>query len=399
MPRTAADWSERPRFPRTHYVDARIYTDPGIFREEQEKIFGRTWILACHESELAKPYDYRTFRHPAGQNLVLVRGEDDRVRAFYNVCPHRGNTLVNEPAGNARVLTCVFHAWTFDCRGDCTGISRRKEGFQDRLDSARVGLRAVKTERGPGGFYWVNLTDDAVPLSAYLAGSLDVLEPYLAEPLEVFHYQKVRLRANYKLWHDTNSEFYHDFVHYFNRITGMQQPGYFGRKYETFPNGHASVGSMRVRYDQYQGGEDRIGWPGLETGGWYLVDLFPGMTFNLRTSVLRIDTAIPVAPNEVVIELRGLGLKKDSPAERALRVRDHNAIWGPFGRNLHEDFLAVTGQGVSLRDDRTDARWLLHGREEANTIHDEVGMRHFYAEWSRRMGRAASDPFAEGSGS
>jgi methanesulfonate monooxygenase large subunit len=395
VPRTAAQWTERPRFPRTHYVDARIYTDVDVFREEQEKIFARTWILACHESELPKPYDYRTFRHPSGENLVLVRGDDDRVRAFYNICPHRGNTLVNEPAGSARALTCVFHAWTFDCRGDCTGISRRKEGFQDRLENARVGLRTVKIERGPGGFYWVNLEDDGAPLADFLAGSLGVIEPYLGEPLDVFHYQKVRLRANYKLWHDTNSEFYHDFVHYFNRITGMQQPGYFGRKYETFANGHASVGSMRVRYDQYEGGAERIGWPGLEAGAWFLVDIFPGMTFNLRTSVLRIDTAIPVAPNEVVVELRGLGLRRDTAEERALRIRDHNAIWGPFGRNLHEDFLAVTGQGVSLRDDRTGARWLLHGREEGNTIHDEVGMRHFYAEWSRRMGRSASDPFAE----
>jgi methanesulfonate monooxygenase subunit alpha len=396
VPQTDAEWTDRPRLPRTHYVDARIYTDPDIFREEQEKIFARTWILACHESELPRPYDYRTFRHPSGRNLVLVRGDDDRVRAFYNVCPHRGNALLRDPAGSARSLTCIFHAWTFDCLGNCTGIARRKEGFQDRLAAANVGLRAVRTERGPGGFYWVNVADDAPPLGEFLSGSLGILEPHLDQPLEVFHYQKVRLRANYKLWHDTNSEFYHDFIHYFNRVTGMQQPGYFDRKYETFAHGHASVGSMRVRYDQYAGGGDRIGWPGLEAGAWLLVDVFPGMTFNLRTSVLRIDTAIPVAPNEVVVELRGLGLLGDTPAERALRIRDHNAIWGPFGRNLHEDFLAVSGQGLSLRDGTAGARWLLHAREEGNTIHDEVGMRHFYGEWSRLMRRAASDPFAEG---
>jgi methanesulfonate monooxygenase large subunit len=152
---------------------------------------------------------------------------------------------------------------------------------------------------------------------------------------------------------------------------------------------------MRVRYDRYEGGQERIGWPGLDDGGWFLVDIFPGMTFNLRTSVLRIDTTIPVGPNEVVIELRGLGLARDTAAERSLRIRDHNAIWGPFGRNLHEDLLAVSGQGKSLRDGGTDARWLLHGREENMTIHDEVGLRHFYAEWSRRMGRSSSDPFAE----
>jgi len=58
-------------------------------------------------------------------------------------------------------------------------------------------------------------------------------------------------------------------------------------------------------------------------------------------------------------------------------VFDHNTIWGPFGRNLHEDLLGVHGQG----------------REENSTIHDEVGMRHYYAEWSRRMDRPAYDPY------
>jgi methanesulfonate monooxygenase large subunit len=212
----------------------------------------------------------------------------------------------------------------------------------------------------------------------------------------VFHYQQVELSTNFKLWHDTNSEFYHDFMHHFNRVTGMQQPGYFDRRYVAYPNGHASVGSMQVRYDKYgSDGERAIGWPGLEPGGWILIDLFPGMTYNLRTSVIRMDTVIPLGPNRTRLELRGLGLKRDTPAERAQRVRDHNTIWGPFGRNLHEDLLGVTGQGRSTDARDSGSRWLLHAREEDMTIHDEGGMRHFYAEWSRRMGRSSSDPFGE----
>ena len=75
----------------------------------------------------------------------------------------------------------------------------------------------------------------------------------------------------------------------------MMQPGYFDRKYTAFPNGHATVGSMQIQYDKYAGSKERaVGWPGLAPGGWYMVDLFPGMTYNLRTSVLRIDTAIPL---------------------------------------------------------------------------------------------------------
>jgi len=396
MSRNDQQWTRRPSLPAGHYVDTRLYTDETIFAEERARIFARTWIIACHTSELPDAYDYRTFRHPAGDSLVLVRGDDGRVRAFLNVCPHRGNTLVREPAGNARTLTCIFHLWTFDCRGDCTGIARGKEGYQDRLSKADVGLREVRAAVGYGGFVWVNLDDGAAPLSDFIGGALDVLEPHLREPLEVFHYQQVVLPANFKLWHDTNSEFYHDFMHYFNRVTGMLQPGYFERKYVCHGNGHASVDSMQVRYDVYEGsGERKIGWPELPAGGWILVDLFPGMTYNLRTSVIRMDTVIPLSPDRTLIELRGLGLKRDTPQERADRVRDHNIIWGPFGRNLHEDLLGVRGQGAALNRDHAGSPWLLHAREERSTIHDEVGMRHYYAEWGRRMGRSPSDPFAE----
>jgi len=147
-------------------------------------------------------------------------------------------------------------------------------------------------------------------------------------------------------------------MHYFNRITGMLQPGYFDRQYKGYPNGHASVGSMEIKYDAYAGSKTRsVGWPGLAPGGWVLIDLFPGMTFNLRTSVLRMDTAIPLGPDKLIIEYRGLGLKSDTPEQRAERIRDHNTIWGPFGRNLHEDLLGVHGQGLAMREG-SDSKWV-----------------------------------------
>ncbi|MDE2002662.1 MAG: aromatic ring-hydroxylating dioxygenase subunit alpha [Betaproteobacteria bacterium] len=398
MSRNAIQWHQKPGFPDTHYVDTAIYTDESLFREEQAKIFGKCWIIACHESELPSAFDYRTFQHPAGVPLIIVRGEDMKLRAFYNICPHRGNTLLYDPVGNAKRITCIFHAWSFDTKGNCTDISRGKEGYQERFKCEDAGLREVKASIGYGGFVWVNVDDESGPLQEYIGDALGMLEEHMSMPLEVFHYHKAVVDTNYKLWHDTNSEFYHDYMHYFNRITGMLQPGYFDRKYTGYPNGHASVGSMSVRYDKYEGSKNRsVGWPGLAPGGWILIDIFPGMTYNLRTSVLRMDTAIPLGPNKVVIEFRGLGLKSDTPAERAERIRDHNTIWGPFGRNLHEDLLGVHGQGIAMREG-TDSKWVIHGREENMTIHDEGGMRHFYAEWSRRMGRRANDPFGASPG-
>ena len=392
MSKTAIQWHEKPKFPTSHFVDTRIYTDDTLFREEQDKIFNKVWIIACHESEIPNAFDYRTFHHPGGAKLFVIRGEDLKVRSFYNICPHRGNTLLYDPVGNAKRITCIFHAWSFDANGACTDISRSKQGYQERYCTTDAGLREVRADIGYGGFVWVNVDDSAPSLADYIGPAMEMLGEQLNMDLEVFHYHKAVVETNYKLWHDTNSEFYHDYMHYFNRATGMIQPGYFDRKYTGYANGHASVGSMSIKYDAYDGSAERaVGWPGLAPGGWILIDIFPGMTFNLRTSVLRMDTAIPLGPNKLIIEFRGLGLKSDTPEQRAERVRDHNTIWGPFGRNLHEDLLGVLGQGRAMRD-RTDSKWVIHGREENMTIHDEGGMRHFYAEWSRRMGRKASDP-------
>jgi methanesulfonate monooxygenase large subunit len=99
----------------------------------------------------------------------------------------------------------------------------------------------------------------------------------------------------------------------------------------------------------------------------------------------------PISERETLIEIRGLGLKRDTPQERAERIADHDTIWGPFGRNLHEDLLAVRNQTVAMREG-SGSRYLLMAREENGTIHDEIGLRSYFAEWSRRMGRAASDP-------
>src|SRR5574341_2025347 len=369
MAKSAAEWSATPKFPATHYVDSRVYTDPQIFEEEKEKVFKPSWIIACHESE---------------------------VPAVYNICPHRGNTILYDPSGNAKRMTCIFHQWSFDSRGNCVDISRAEQGYQQRFCKEDASLREVKCEVAFGGFVWVNVTDNCASLKEFIGDAIGILEPYMQQPMEVFHYHRAHVHTNYKLWHDTNSEFYHDYMHYFNRVTGMMQPGYFDRKCVGYPNGHVLVGSMEIKYDAYEGSKKRgVGWPGLAPGGWILIDLFPGMTYNLRTSVLRMDTMVPLGANRVIIEYRGVGLKSDTPEQRSQRVFDHNTIWGPFGRNLHEDLLGVHGQGRAMREG-TDSRWVIQGREESSTIHDEIGMRHYYAEWSRRMARPAYDPCREG---
>jgi methanesulfonate monooxygenase large subunit len=402
MARTAIEWAQKPDLQPGEWVDSRIYTDPEIFEEEIEKIWKKTWLPLCHESELPEPYDFRTFtvgREP----VVVCRGPDGRVRAFLNVCPHRammierrpvGSFRDAQPSGGPKHMTCMFHGWQFDMQGNCAYISREKEGYQDRLSRDSQGLREFRCEVAFGGFVWVNLDDTARPtVEEWVAGALDCIRKSIdAEPLEVFHYHKAIIDCNYKLWHDTNSEFYHDYMHYFNRITGFNE-GYFKRKCVGFANGHVNVGTFQVQYTRYTGAQSRapLSFPHLPPDNWFMVDLFPGVNFNLRGSVLRCDLMTPLAPNRVLIEFRTLGLRSDTPEQRQERILANQTIWGPFGRNLHEDLVGVAGQGAAMVPG-SEARRVLHGRREDNTIHDEVGMRHYYEEWSRRVGRLLSDP-------
>ncbi len=400
--RNHKQWNSPPPLKIGEWVDSRIYSDPDIFEEEQEKIFKKVWIPVCHESELPEPYDFRTMSI-AREPVIVCRGPDNQIRAFLNVCPHRGmmierrpsgSFLEGSPSGNPKHMTCMFHAWQFDMKGNCAYISRQDEGYQDRLKKEDVGLRRLRCEVTFGGFVWVTL-NDAVgqTVSDWAAGSLDCLKSVVdAEPLEVFHYHKSIIPCNYKLWHDTNSEFYHDYMHYHNRITGFND-AYFARKNVAYPNGHVNVTSFEVQYDQYEGFESRaeLSFPGLPPNQWFMIDMFPGMNFNLRGSALRCDIVTPLGPDKVMIEFRGLGLKSDTPEERQIRVNHHNSIWGPFGRNLHEDLIGVTGQGATMQTG-AEPRRILHGRHENETIHDENGLRHYYDEWGKWMDRMPSDP-------
>jgi methanesulfonate monooxygenase large subunit len=349
-PRNHKDWTKTPK---VEYINSLIYSDESLFEQEQQNIFSKVWVPMCHMSEMRDVFNYRTTQI-AGQN-VIAWNRGDNIYAYLNPTVHSPSGKKYNDEGLGKELYCeVKH----------------------------------------GGMVWVTLDPNPTQsVDEWTGGAFDCIADAIdAEEMEVFHYHKAVINTNYKLWHDTNSEFYHDFMHYFNRVSGFNDE-YFARKNIPFDNGHVNVSSFTVNYEEYDGFEDRgeLSFPNLPPNQWYMVDLFPGYNFNLRGSAYRSDSVTPLGPNKVMIEFRGYGLKKDTPEERQTRIKHHNSIWGPFGRNLHEDLIGVTGQGTTMRTG-TEPRNILHGRHENGTIHDEVGMRHYYAEWSKWMGVEASNP-------
>lgn len=403
--RSREEWLRKPALPDSQLVNTGIYTSSAMHEEEMDRIWGKVWLPVCHESELPEPLDFRTTGIGGNKPIVVVRGTDGRIRTFLNICPHRNNLIVRaaagslkqaEPSGNPNHMTCMYHGWQFDAQGRCVEIPREKAGYQDRLCKEQLSLMEIRTEVAFGGMVWVNLDDQGrESLTDYLAGSLDAMRDQLeTEPLEIFHYQKSIVRCNYKLFFDTSREFYHDFLHFHNRQTSMVKPGYFEQKYTEYPNGHSVTGFTTVDYTSHTGAAKRLlTFPGLPANGWRHTTIFPASAYNIRTSCLRINVMIPLSERETLVEIRGLGLKRDTPEERAQRVRDYNSVWGPFGWNLHEDLLCAQTQTQAIKPG-SGATWNLMARVEDNKVHDEVCVRSYYAEWERRMGRRASECLA-----
>jgi methanesulfonate monooxygenase large subunit len=335
-------WLEKPQ---VDYISSECYSSKKLYEQELEHIFSKVWIPMCHTSELPNKEDFRAIEIAFKKVVAVNHGNEIKVYL---------NPYLNVTTG--------------------TGINTE-------------GLIELHSGVQHGGMVWVTLNDNPTQsITEWTDGAFDCIADAIdTEELEVFHYHKAIIDTNYKLWHDTNSEFYHDYMHYHNRVTGFNEE-YFARENIPFKNGHVNVSSFTVKYEEFEGGKDRgeLSFPTLPPNQWYMVDLFPGYNFNLRGSAYRSDSITPLGPNKVLIEFRGYGLKKDTKEERKIRIAHHNSIWGPMGRNLHEDLLGVTGQGASMQEG-TERRNILHGRQENNRIHDEVGMRHYYAEWGKYL--------------
>src|SRR5687768_12837059 len=112
-----------PRKPLSHAstIPSDWCTDPRVLELEQRTVFTRSWQLAGRVDQLRAPGDFVAFDLPGGEPIVLVRGDDDVVGGFFNVCRHHAAAVVGEPQGSARVLRCPYHGWTYGLDGALKG--------------------------------------------------------------------------------------------------------------------------------------------------------------------------------------------------------------------------------------------------------------------------------------
>lgn len=189
-------------------MPAPFFFDRGVFEEERERIFLRSWHLVGHVNEFAEPGAF-VVQDIFEQSVIVVAGQDGDIRAVHNVCRHRGNRLITTRRGKlGAVLRCPYHSWCYNLDGGLRAAPRT-EGLAG-FDKAEWGLKPVRMEIFAG---WVFVTLDAsVPALAEIAeGAEAEMRRYLPDLDNVVLVEEtdVIVDANWKVIHENSIEGYH----------------------------------------------------------------------------------------------------------------------------------------------------------------------------------------------
>jgi len=190
----------------SYTMPARFYTSEEIFQQEKEAIFYKTWHYAGHVSQAADVGSYFTTRIHE-QNVFVARGRDNQLRAFYNVCAHRGHELL-AGCGKKNVITCPYHAWAYDFDGQL--LSARNSENVAGFNKCEFSLKPVKLEVFCG-MVMVNLDPEATAFSEQFAGLEDEIKQYLpsVDDLEFAQRDTFEVASNWKILVDNFVECYH----------------------------------------------------------------------------------------------------------------------------------------------------------------------------------------------
>ena len=184
-----------------------FYCDGSILETEWERVFGRTWICAGREERLAEPGRFLTLE-VGRESILVVRDREGRLRAYFNVCRHRGARLVTEPEGCLKgAVSCPYHAWTYSLDGRLAGTPHLWEAAG--LPKEQFSLRPVAVSTW-GGFVFINLEGErAAPLVETLAPLPDRLRRYPLDTLRIGAREEHEVACNWKILVENYLECYH----------------------------------------------------------------------------------------------------------------------------------------------------------------------------------------------
>ncbi|MES2665462.1 MAG: aromatic ring-hydroxylating dioxygenase subunit alpha [Pseudomonadota bacterium] len=186
-----------------HALTRPFYTDAGLYRADLAHIWYQDWIFAASAAELPTPGAYVTLQlgeYP----IILVRGADREIRAFHNVCRHRGQRLCSKPSGQVTKLVCPYHQWTYETDGRLLWARDMGPEFQP----AQHGLKQLHCMQA-AGMVFLCLAETAPPFADLKAAAERYTARHRVDEMKVAHQSRIVENGNWKLVLENNRECYH----------------------------------------------------------------------------------------------------------------------------------------------------------------------------------------------
>ena len=193
-----ASYNDKAPLSEASTIPAPWYVDPRIAELEANTVFSKAWQMVGRIEQVEKPGQFVT-ANIAGEPIVVVRGNDGVLRAFYNVCRHHAAAVVTEACGQASLLHCPYHGWNYGLDGSLKGMPEF-DGVKS-FDRRQNGLVPVKAETWEK-FVFVNLDPKAVPLHDFLGGLMKRVAPLRVSKLHYFATRVYDIACNWKVFVD-----------------------------------------------------------------------------------------------------------------------------------------------------------------------------------------------------
>jgi choline monooxygenase len=284
---------------RAETIPSAWYTDPRFHAIDSELVFARSWQNVGHAAQVAAEGQYLVAT-VADDPVIVVRGKDGVLRAFFNVCRHRGGPLALED-GCARALQCKYHGWTYLLDGTLRGVPAmdRTELF-DRADFSLVPIR-VETWQG---LVFVNLDPAAAPLATFTAGIAERIAPMRLDALRFSREVRYEVRANWKVYVDNYLEGYHvPYVHpELVKLYDYQQ--YVTEVFDWYSLQYSPLTGENTLYSRDGGGDA------------FYYCLFPNFMLNILPGRLQTNLVRPLAHDRCEVVFRYFHDDVESPAGR-----------------------------------------------------------------------------------
>jgi phenylpropionate dioxygenase-like ring-hydroxylating dioxygenase large terminal subunit len=296
-----------------------LYFDAEFFEAEKRAFLRAAPQVVCHQSEIAKPGDWRSLEY-LGESAIVIRGDDGEVRAFSNVCRHRGSRILYGTGGCAKMLTCPYHAWSYARDGRLVGVPHRNE--YPGLQTERLGLKPLALQNWHG-FLFVALEPGAPSVASMMAPYEAEVAPYRFEDLRVMGRVTLRPRAlNWK----TIADNYSDHLHIAVGHPGLTR--LFGRNYRIEAQDHVdrmegvlvekeSVNPSERAYQRLLPRVEHL--PATHQRKWLYYKLFPNVAFDIYPDQVDFMQFLPGSATETVIREISYALPDERREMRAAR--------------------------------------------------------------------------------